>query len=66
MNIPNFTAEAALNRANTFYQMSGAALQTNGAIYPAYQFPSCSVICRKCEDAGGTCIHLGNGRCACA
>lgn len=67
MNIPNFTAEAALYRASTYYQMPGNATQTKGAIHPAFRSPSfsCEAICEACDAVGGTCIHIGNGRCAC-
>jgi hypothetical protein len=67
MNMPGFTAEAALYSASTHYQMLGTATEANKPIHPAFGFPSsCAVICRPCEEAGGICIHLRNGRCACA
>ena len=68
MKIPNFSAEAALYRTSTHYQMFGTAIQAKGSIHPAsFRSPSfsCAMICDACEAVGGICIHLGNGRCAC-
>jgi hypothetical protein len=43
MNIPGFTAEAALCRTSTHYHMRVAATQANGAVQPAlwFCFPVC-------------------------
>jgi len=44
INIPGFTAEAALCRTSTHYRMRVAATQANGAVQPAFLI--CFPVCR--------------------
>ena len=39
MNLPGFTAEAALYRGINLYQMSGVSIHKEEGLYPAYRVP---------------------------
>jgi hypothetical protein len=78
--IPGFTAENALHENRGYYRAivgvyamlrtSDSAqpfgLHNDSFVFPAFGLPSCAILCSRCEEAGGICIHLGNGRCLCA
>jgi hypothetical protein len=70
MSIPGFTAEASVSAVRAEFGAESVPhlwQHRVSLVHPALWFGSpCGLLCRRCVQVGGDCIHIGNGRCVCA